>query len=80
VVLFGLAAMAAIHGAWIAAALVVAISALFVGRSVFECAVATAATLRCLPAIEKLDEAAMDVFLRQLAVDHADSRLHASRA
>jgi hypothetical protein len=80
VVLLGLAAMAAVHAAWIAAALVVAIAALFVGRSVFECAIATAAALGCLAAIEKPDEAAMAVLLGQLAVDHAEARLHASRA
>jgi GT2 family glycosyltransferase len=78
-VLIGLAGMAAVHGAWVAAALVVALSALFIGRSMFECAVATAAALGCLAAIEKPDEAARDLGPDQLMVDRAAAPLHASR-
>jgi hypothetical protein len=79
-VLVALAAMAAIQGAWIVAALVGATSAMFVGRSVFECAVASSAALSCLPAIEKPEAAATDVVLGQLPADRSEAPLHVSRA
>jgi hypothetical protein len=78
-VLLGLAVAAAVAGAWIVAALVGAISAGLLGRTVFECAVASAAGLGCLAAIEKPEEAAMDVVLGQLPVDRAEAPLHAFR-
>ena len=74
-VLLVLAVEAAVQGAWIAAALLGAISAAFLSRSVFECAVASAAALGCLAAVEKPEEAAMDVVLAQLAVDRAGAPL-----
>jgi O-antigen biosynthesis protein len=58
-----LAAVAAGDGAWIAAALVGAISAAFLGRSVVDCAVAAAAARGCLADVEKTEEAALDVVL-----------------
>jgi O-antigen biosynthesis protein len=78
-VLLALAGEAAVHGAWIASALLGAISAVLLGRTVFECAVASAAGLGCLAAIEKPEEAAMDVVLGQLAVDRAEAAVHAFR-
>jgi hypothetical protein len=78
--LLALAGDAAVHGAWIASALVGAISAVLLGRTVFECAVASAAGRDCLAAIEKPEEAAMDVVLGQVAVDRAEAPLHAFRA
>jgi O-antigen biosynthesis protein len=79
--LLGLAAAAAVERAWIAAALVGAISAAFLGRSVLECAVATAAARGCLADVEEPEEAALDVDLAQLAVDRAGATLqdHAPR-
>ena len=77
--LLALAGEAAVHGDWIASALVGAISAVFLGRSVFECAVASASALGCLGAIERAEEEPMDVVLGQLAVDRAGAPLPASR-
>jgi len=79
-VLLALAAMAAVNGAWVAAALVGATSAMFVGRSAFESAVASSAVIGCLPAIMEPEEAGRDVVLDQLPVDRDAAPLHASRA
>jgi hypothetical protein len=78
--LFGLAAVAAVGGAWVAAALIGAISAAFLGRGVLECAVASAAARDCLADVEGSEEAALDVLLPQPAVDRAGAPLHGSRA
>jgi hypothetical protein len=69
VLLLVLAGEVAVQGAWIASALVGAISAVFLGRSVFESAVALAAALSCLGEIERTEEEPMDMVLGQLAVD-----------
>jgi hypothetical protein len=79
-VLLALAVAAAISGAWIAAVLIGATSGVLLGRSVFECAVASAAALSGLAAIEKPEEAPTEIFFGQLEVDRAEPPLHASRA
>jgi hypothetical protein len=78
--MFGLAAAAAVEGAWIAAALVGAISAAFLGRSTLECAFASAAARGCLADVEEPKEAALDAVLAQRAVDRAGTPLQGSRA
>ena len=78
--LLGLAATAALDGAWIAAALVGVISAAFLGRSVLECAVASAAARGCMADVEELEEGAPGVVLAHLAVDRAGGPLQGSRA
>jgi GT2 family glycosyltransferase len=78
-VLLGLAALAAVHGAWVPAALVGAISAAFGGRAVLECAVASAAAGRCLAEVSE-PEAAADLVFADLAVNRAGAPLQRSRA
>jgi O-antigen biosynthesis protein len=78
--LLGLAAAAAAEAAWISAALVGATSAAFLGRSVLECAVASAAACGCLAYVEEPEQQALDVVLTQLAVDRAGAPLQGSRA
>jgi GT2 family glycosyltransferase len=75
--LLALAIAAAVAGAWIAAVLLGAISAAFLGRSVVECAVASAAARGCLASVEK-PEGAVDVALTQLAMNRAGAPLQAS--
>jgi O-antigen biosynthesis protein len=78
--LLGLAAAAAVGGAWIASALVGAISAAFLVWSVLECAVACAAARGCLDDVEEPGEAAPEVVLAQPAVARAGAPLQGSRA
>jgi hypothetical protein len=75
-----LAADATVAGAWIAAALVGAISAAFLGRSALECAAASAVARGCLADVEEPEEAEPDVVLAQPAVDRAGAQLQGSRA
>jgi hypothetical protein len=78
--LLALAAAAAFAGAWIAAALVGAVSAAFLGRSVLECAAAFAAARGCLAAVEKPEEPGPGAVLAHLAMDRAGAQLGGSRA
>jgi uncharacterized MnhB-related membrane protein len=78
--LLGLAGAAAVQGAWIAAALVGTISAALLGRTVLECAVASAAACGCFADVEETEEAAPDVALAQVAVGSAGVTLEESRA
>jgi O-antigen biosynthesis protein len=68
--LLGLAAVAAIQGAWFAAVLVGALSAALLGRSVLESAVASAAAC-CVTNRVEAEDAEMDVAADQPAADDA---------
>jgi GT2 family glycosyltransferase len=78
--LLALATAAAFDGGWIAAVLVGAIAAVLLGRSVLECAVASAAACRCLDHAVEPDDAAAEFVVAQPAVDAAGARLRRSRA
>jgi GT2 family glycosyltransferase len=76
--LLGLAIAAAAERAWIAAALVGAISVASLSRSALECAAVSSAARGCLPGIEETEEPAPDDVSAEVAVDRAGVKLQGS--